>query len=98
MQVSVGTLLAFTIVAISILILRYVPPDEVPLPSSLQASFHLSQENDEEKVTGPLSGEGQGQGTSETTDVIVVESIKDPLIEKQLYASMSRPLIRSNLK
>ncbi|KAL6005189.1 Carnitine O-acetyltransferase mitochondrial [Asimina triloba] len=35
-MVSVGTLLAFTIVAVSILILRYVPPDEVPLPSSLQ--------------------------------------------------------------
>ncbi|CAI0433312.1 unnamed protein product [Linum tenue] len=35
-QVSVGTLLAFTMVAISVLILRYVPPDEVPVPSSLQ--------------------------------------------------------------
>jgi solute carrier family 7 (cationic amino acid transporter), member 1 len=89
LQVSVGTLLAFTIVAVSILILRYVPPDEVPLPSSLQASFRLSQENDEEKVTGD---EDHGQGTSEINDVIVVESIKDPLIEKQLYASMSRPM------
>lgn len=39
MQVSVGTLLAFTMVAISVLILRYVPPDEVPLPSSLQAAI-----------------------------------------------------------
>lgn len=39
MQVSVGTLLAFTIVAVSILILRYVPPDMVPLPSSLQESI-----------------------------------------------------------
>lgn len=35
-QVSVGTLLAFTMVAISVLILRFVPPDELPLPSSLQ--------------------------------------------------------------
>lgn len=35
-QVSVGTLLAFTVVAISILILRYAPPNKVPLPSSLQ--------------------------------------------------------------
>ncbi|CAH2048386.1 unnamed protein product, partial [Thlaspi arvense] len=35
-MVSVGTLLAFTMVAISVLILRYVPPDELPLPSSLQ--------------------------------------------------------------
>lgn len=36
MQVSVGTLLAFTMVAISVLILRYIPPDEVPLPTSFQ--------------------------------------------------------------
>ncbi|KAL1197084.1 Cationic amino acid transporter 3 [Cardamine amara subsp. amara] len=42
-MVSVGTLVAFTMVAVSVLILRYVPPDEVlirlepvPLPSSLQ--------------------------------------------------------------
>lgn len=37
-MVSVGTLLAFTMVAISVLIIRYVPPDEVPIPSSLQES------------------------------------------------------------
>ncbi|KAJ4828189.1 Carnitine O-acetyltransferase mitochondrial [Turnera subulata] len=35
-MVSVGTLLAFTMVAICVLVLRYVPPDEVPFPSSLQ--------------------------------------------------------------
>ncbi|ONK68882.1 uncharacterized protein A4U43_C05F17030 [Asparagus officinalis] len=38
-MVSVGTLLAFTMVAISILILRYVPPSEVPLPSSFHESI-----------------------------------------------------------
>ncbi|CAN1261688.1 Cationic amino acid transporter 2, vacuolar [Linum perenne] len=38
-QVSVGTLLAFTMVAISVLILRYVPPDEVPVPSCLQQTI-----------------------------------------------------------
>jgi cationic amino acid transporter 1 len=87
-MVSVGTLLAFTIVAVSILILRYVPPDEVPLPSSLQASFRLSHENDEEKLRDTLGDEDHEEGASEITD-FVVESIKDPLIEKQLYASMS---------
>lgn len=41
-MVSVGTLLAFTIVAISILILRYIPPDQVPLPPSLQESLDIA--------------------------------------------------------
>ncbi|GAB2263751.1 hypothetical protein Droror1_Dr00025885 [Drosera rotundifolia] len=35
-MVSVGTLVAFTMVAICVLILRYVPPDEAPVPSSFQ--------------------------------------------------------------
>ncbi|KAL9247460.1 hypothetical protein vseg_020890 [Gypsophila vaccaria] len=38
-MVSVGTLLAFTMVAVSLLIVRYVPPNKVPLPSSLQESI-----------------------------------------------------------
>lgn len=33
-----GTLLAFTTVAVSVLIIRYVPPDEVPIPASLLTS------------------------------------------------------------
>lgn len=37
-MVSVGTLLAFTMVAVSLLIIRYVPPDVMPLPLSLQGS------------------------------------------------------------
>ncbi|CAN6352447.1 unnamed protein product [Urochloa humidicola] len=85
-MVSVGTLLAFTIVAVSILILRYVPPDQVPLPCSLHASFRLSQENDEEKLRDTLGDEDHEQGASEISDV-ALESVMDPLIEKQLYAS-----------
>ncbi|EPS72796.1 hypothetical protein M569_01961, partial [Genlisea aurea] len=38
-MVSVGTLLAFTTAAISVLILRYVPPDEVPLSPSFQEAI-----------------------------------------------------------
>ncbi|KAL9289773.1 hypothetical protein ACSQ67_024458 [Phaseolus vulgaris] len=38
-MVSVGTLLAFTMVAMSVLILRYIPPNEVPLPPSLKDSI-----------------------------------------------------------
>ncbi|XP_051138713.1 cationic amino acid transporter 2, vacuolar-like [Andrographis paniculata] len=38
-MVSVGTLLAFLMVAVSVLILRYVPPDEVPLPLSFQEAI-----------------------------------------------------------
>ncbi|KAG8097693.1 hypothetical protein GUJ93_ZPchr0013g37264 [Zizania palustris] len=82
-MVSVGTLLAFTIVAVSILILRYVPPDEVPLPSSLQESLHLSQEYDEEKVRGTPGD--KRCNTSQIKDVIVAESVEDPLIKKKTY-------------
>lgn len=55
-QVSVGTLLAFTTVAVSVLILRYIPPNEVPMPSSLHESFdplslpiHTSADDVDEK-------------------------------------------------
>ncbi|OIW12265.1 hypothetical protein TanjilG_06054 [Lupinus angustifolius] len=41
-MVSVGTLLAFTVVAISVLILRYIPPEEVPLPPSLREPIDSS--------------------------------------------------------
>ncbi|KAK9715883.1 hypothetical protein RND81_06G196400 [Saponaria officinalis] len=81
-MVSVGTLLAFTVVAISVLIIRYVPPDEVPLPSSLQESkgvdfLHHSgdvevddEENSSKDVIQPLLEQGNS-------------SIGRPLILKQ---------------
>ena len=84
LQVSVGTLLAFTVVAVSILILRYVPPDEVPLPPSMRESFCLNQECDMEKDRD-LLGDGNCN-ISQTKDVIVlVESMNDPLIGKRQH-------------
>lgn len=45
-MVSVGTLLSFTVVSLSILILRYVPPDELPFLPSDQQSIVCGQHID----------------------------------------------------
>jgi len=55
----VGTLLAFTTVAVSVLIIRYVPPDEVPIPSSLLTSVdqllgHSGGHIGEDRATSPV--------------------------------------------
>ncbi|XP_010909913.1 cationic amino acid transporter 2, vacuolar [Elaeis guineensis] len=91
-MVSVGTLLAFTIVAISILILRYVPPDEVPLPSSLQESIesvsfrYSAQESNEQKAKEIVGTQNIGQhpqdGTSHTNKVEAC--VEHPLIAKEI--------------
>ncbi|KAJ3685905.1 hypothetical protein LUZ61_015069 [Rhynchospora tenuis] len=80
-MVSVGTLLAFTIVAVSILILRYVPPNEVPMPSSLResidsVSLRFSFQEDAEKAED-IKQLSLG-GTSDE---------KDPLLVKEIYKS-----------
>lgn len=66
-MVSVGTLLAFTMVAISLLVIRYVPPDVVPLPSSLQDSI--------DAVSLRYSDYKQDFGTSKDTT--------EPLLNKE---------------
>ncbi|MBA0742266.1 hypothetical protein Gogos_015340 [Gossypium gossypioides] len=84
--VSVGTLLAFAVVAISILILRYAPPEEVPLPSSLQQFI--------DSVRKQLDDDSQSMERKEFNDADIVKqspsqsehgeaSIQYPLIEKQ---------------
>lgn len=89
MQVSVGTLLAFTTVAISILILRYVPPDEVPLPASLQEAIdsvslkYASQQANGEDPEDPGCGCKDAQQTAETHSHSTDGSLAYPLIEKE---------------
>ncbi|GMI85463.1 cationic amino acid transporter 2 [Hibiscus trionum] len=91
-MVSVGTLLAFTMVAVSVLILRYVPPDEVPLPSSLQESIesYMLGPNRDAQV---ISGEDPERSSSGDTcrpllgdkDVVV----DGPIVEKPEALSWS---------
>ncbi|ESQ47418.1 hypothetical protein EUTSA_v10027685mg [Eutrema salsugineum] len=74
-MVSVGTLVAFTMVAVSVLILRYVPPDEVPLPASLRervcsVSFIPGEENSSSHVGTSTSSK---QPLLCTTDASIVE-------------------------
>lgn len=86
LQVSVGTLLAFTMVAISVLILRYVPPDEVPVPSSYQeaidsvrlrrSSCSSSSDMDVEKTKIPAVTSG------DSTPLLGEISVGHPLAEK----------------
>jgi cationic amino acid transporter 1 len=90
MQVSVGTLLAFTMVAISVLILRYVPPDEVPLPSSLRDSID-SVSLQYGKSTRDVNGEDSKVNVATSKDsakpLLGKEdaSAEYPLIAKQLF-------------
>ncbi|OMP12247.1 Amino acid/polyamine transporter I [Corchorus capsularis] len=86
--VSVGTLLAFTVVAISILILRYAPPDEVPLPASLQeslSSLRMQLDDDSQRTEGKSINsvvDIVGQSSHQLEDGEA--SIQYPLIEKQI--------------
>ncbi|OVA16428.1 Amino acid/polyamine transporter I [Macleaya cordata] len=100
-MVSVGTLLAFTIVAISILILRYVPPDEVPLPSSflesigsISSQYSINQEIDGENQINPV---GTSSDCNERLPIKEEASVDDPLIMKQVDQEKSNELERRKI-
>lgn len=84
-----GTLVAFTMVAISVLILRYVPPDEVPLPASLQDSIDsvcLPYGSISQDISGgdPKASAGSSKDSSKPLLDSVDIMVELPLIEKQL--------------
>ncbi|KAF7819246.1 cationic amino acid transporter 2, vacuolar-like [Senna tora] len=76
-MVSVGTLLAFTMVAVSVLILRYIPPHEVPLPPSYQESIDSVLMRNSE-ITGEADEKyAEAIGTSrDTQPLIIKEDVK----------------------
>lgn len=75
-MVSVGTLLAFTTVAISVLILRYVPPEEVPLVSSLQESL--------DSVSSQFHHDTQDIGTETSKNLLgSCEGNRQPLLGEE---------------
>lgn len=81
-----GTLLAFTMVAISVLIVRYVPPDEVPMPSSLQEaidSFSLQYGRSTEEINRE-DAESSDKDSSKPLIGEVIVSVEIPLIAKRL--------------
>ncbi|KAH6818615.1 cationic amino acid transporter 2 [Perilla frutescens var. frutescens] len=87
-MVSVGTLLAFTMVAISVLILRYVPPDVVPLSSTLQEaidSVSLKYRNTTSPGDSDVDNADVKADIPEKAVPVLVSketTIEDPLIEK----------------
>ncbi|GAU23994.1 hypothetical protein TSUD_327950 [Trifolium subterraneum] len=85
-MVSVGTLLAFTTVAVSVLIIRYVPPDEVPIPTSLLTSVdplltHSGDGIEEDVTISPvgLSSYSYNNDLHDKSDVL----LEHPLIIKE---------------
>ncbi|XP_047943917.1 cationic amino acid transporter 2, vacuolar-like [Salvia hispanica] len=79
-MVSVGTLLAFTMVAISVLILRYIPPDVVPVPSSLQEAV----DSVSSKYSDADDADAKAITSEDQVPVLVNKDapLEDPLLNK----------------
>ncbi|KAL3629769.1 Carnitine O-acetyltransferase mitochondrial [Castilleja foliolosa] len=75
-MVSLGTLVAYTVVAISVLILRYIPPDKVPIPSSYQEAI------DSVSLRHTISY-STGNICIENTKVYDIASERSPLLVKK---------------
>ncbi|XP_018833429.2 cationic amino acid transporter 4, vacuolar-like [Juglans regia] len=99
-MVSVGTLLAFTTVAVSVLILRYVPPDEVPLPSSLQESIDsmsLRFSDDIQEVDYNKSNDPADSYHSQYLHDKGDASLGSPLIEKRVSQDEQKEKMRRKI-
>ncbi|MED6221165.1 Carnitine O-acetyltransferase mitochondrial [Stylosanthes scabra] len=86
-MVSVGTLLAFTMVAISVLILRYIPPDEIPMRPSFQEPIDSGASGYIWNCLETGQKDKEAVGTSGDRKPLLVKedvSIEYPLIPKQL--------------
>ncbi|KAG6414351.1 hypothetical protein SASPL_127071 [Salvia splendens] len=79
-MVSVGTLLAFTMVAISVLILRYIPPDVVPVPSSFQEAV----DSVSSKYSDADDADAKAITSEDQVPVLVNKDtpLEDPLLDK----------------
>ncbi|CAJ1947826.1 unnamed protein product [Sphenostylis stenocarpa] len=101
-MVSVGTLLAFTVVAISVLILRYIPPNEIPFSHSLQEPFDSAstqnswrslEANEDPKAHGGASGSRKTVVVEEDVSIDYPLVAKDPIIGKYVHEGNRRKVI-----
>lgn len=99
-MVSVGTLLAFTMVACSVLILRYVPPNEVPLTPSHQESIDtvsLQHSSSNQKIDEENSKVCAGPSNEITRPLIAKEGASaDPVVVKNVV--LDRYVIDENMR
>lgn len=99
-MVSVGTLLAFTMVACSVLILRYVPPDEVPFTPSHQESIDtvsLQHSSSNQKIDEENSKVCAGPSNEITRPLIAKEGASaDPVVVKNVV--LDRYIIDENMR